>query len=317
MEGGVTMDSVNAVRTVHGTSPTAELEFTAAGPVAPRALGARRGDRKRGDEPRKHQDTSHEANAPAAPEPDLALAGGRRGFPRRGPGTSGAGGHHGTGGVVITSESRRGNGAAAPSRMTADEVTGAFGPDSVLRSMTGVGHAGIEQTTATGAQANRKRRPAAGGICATGRKRQGTREQGTKGSKRTGNREPGESVAGVSEVQSAELDGHVVLFEQAATKPGAQPQPAMHARAGKAVYEGTGEWLHLTLSPRVEDGGLELTADKVDVSAAVGRRLCARQREGDLDKSGRLRRGKAHRAPRQGRSRDRAMWLWAGRGRRT
>ena len=31
MEGGVTMDSVNAVRTVHGTSPTAELEFAAQG----------------------------------------------------------------------------------------------------------------------------------------------------------------------------------------------------------------------------------------------------------------------------------------------
>ncbi len=79
------------------------------------------------------------------------------------------------------------------------------------------------------------------------------------------------------------LDGHVVLFEQAAAKPGAQPQPALHARAGKAVYEGAGEWLHLTLSPRVEDGGLELTADKVDVSQAVGRCLCARQCEGNLD----------------------------------
>ena len=44
----------------------------------------------------------------------------------------------------------------------------------------------------------------------------------------------------------------------------------MHAWAGKAVYEGTGEWLHLTLSPRVEDGGMELTADKVDVSQQSG-----------------------------------------------
>ena len=44
----------------------------------------------------------------------------------------------------------------------------------------------------------------------------------------------------------------------------------MHAWAGKAVYEGVGEWLHLTLSPRVEDGGLELTADKVDVSQQSG-----------------------------------------------
>ena len=31
-----------------------------------------------------------------------------------------------------------------------------------------------------------------------------------------------------------------------------------------------GEWLHLTGSPRVEDGGLQLTADKVDVSQASG-----------------------------------------------
>src|SRR5208283_155530 len=51
---------------------------------------------------------------------------------------------------------------------------------------------------------------------------------------------------------------------------GAQPQPALRAWAGKAVYEGKGEWLHLTLSPRVEDGGLELTADKVDVSEQTG-----------------------------------------------
>jgi lipopolysaccharide export system protein LptA len=36
------------------------------------------------------------------------------------------------------------------------------------------------------------------------------------------------------------------------------------------VYEGVGEWLHLSLSPRVEDGGLELTADKVDVSQQSG-----------------------------------------------
>src|SRR5208337_4163646 len=36
--------------------------------------------------------------------------------------------------------------------------------------------------------------------------------------------------------------------------------------AGKAVYEGGGEWLHLTLNPRIVNGGLELTADKMDVS---------------------------------------------------
>jgi lipopolysaccharide export system protein LptA len=67
-------------------------------------------------------------------------------------------------------------------------------------------------------------------------------------------------------VETAELDGHVVLFQQPAAKPGAQPQPPVRATAGKAVYEGGGELLHLTGNPRVVNGGLELTADKVDLS---------------------------------------------------
>ena len=56
-------------------------------------------------------------------------------------------------------------------------------------------------------------------------------------------------------------------------KPGAQPQPPLRGTAGKAVYEGAGEWLHLTQwlgMPRIVNGGLELTADKVDVSRQSG-----------------------------------------------
>ncbi len=71
-------------------------------------------------------------------------------------------------------------------------------------------------------------------------------------------------------MESANLDGHVKLFQQPAAKPGGQPQPPLRATAGKAVYEGIGEWLHLTESPRVEDGGLQLTADTVDVSKESG-----------------------------------------------
>jgi lipopolysaccharide export system protein LptA len=44
----------------------------------------------------------------------------------------------------------------------------------------------------------------------------------------------------------------------------------MRATAGRAVYEGAGQWLHLTLGPRVEDGGLQMTADKIDVSQDSG-----------------------------------------------
>ncbi len=44
----------------------------------------------------------------------------------------------------------------------------------------------------------------------------------------------------------------------------------MRATAGQAVYEGTGEWLHLVQSPRVEDGAMEVSADKIDVSQQSG-----------------------------------------------
>ena len=53
LEGGVTMDSAgnspNGARTVHGTSPTAELDFGAKGELRTRAPGARRGDEERRD----------------------------------------------------------------------------------------------------------------------------------------------------------------------------------------------------------------------------------------------------------------------------
>ena len=59
---------------------------------------------------------------------------------------------HGTGNVVLTGETRRGTEPPVPSRLAADEVTGLFGPNSTLTSMTGIGHASIEETTATGAR---------------------------------------------------------------------------------------------------------------------------------------------------------------------
>ena len=260
MEGGVTMDSVNAVRTVHGTSPTAELEFTAEGQL-------RHAHLERGVAI-ENQETSQEPNAPTAP---LYLSRTWRSpvadveFRNASQGQVEPEAIRGTGGVLITSESWRGNEAAAPSKMTADEVTGAFGPDSALHSMTGVGHAGFEQTTATGT-----RQSASGDRLQAQFRERANREQGL-GNREQKTREQGSGApASATEVQSAELEGHVALFEQAAAKPGAQPQPALHAWAGKAVYEGAGEWLHLTLSPRVEDGSLELTADKVDVSQQSG-----------------------------------------------
>ena len=294
LEGGVKMDSVSENREprrqMHGTSPAAELEFTPQGQL-------RHAHLERGVEMHSEELSEHCRRSPLrvsrnwrSPVADVEFRDAGKGQVE--PATI-----HGTGGVVVTGESQRGNGAAVPSRLAADEVTGEFGPGSALTAMTGVGHASIEETTA-----REPGRPRA----ATGWRRILPAPAPGRG------KDAGRG--GAAQVQSAMLDGHVVLTQTPAAKPGAQPEPPLRATAGRAVYEGTGEWLHLTLSPRVEDGGLQLTADKVDVSQRIGRRICAWQREGDVD--GYRQAATAAGKPASG-TPARAAWLWAGRVRRT
>jgi lipopolysaccharide export system protein LptA len=249
-------------RTVHGTSPTAELDFSAQDQL--RHAHLERGVTMQSEATSLEAvgQTLRVSRTWRSPVADVDFrsvesAGKTQVEPET---------MHGTGGVVITSESRRGNAAAVPAKMTADEVTGTFGAGSALRTLVGTGHAEMEQNTATGARqtASGDRLEVSFAPPAAQNRDQGsgirdqrTGEQGNHG---------GAQTTGAPDVQTAELDGHVVLFQQPAAKPGAQPQPPLRATAGKAVYEGAGEWLHLTMNPRIVNGGLELTADKVDVS---------------------------------------------------
>jgi lipopolysaccharide export system protein LptA len=270
LEGGVVLDSkqeessAQEGRTVHGTSPTAELGFTVKGQL--RHMHLERGVSMVSEttSTRTTGQTLDVKRSWRSPVADVEF----RGVETAGKTQVEPETIHGTGGVVITSESRLGDAAAVPAKMTADEVTGTFGAGSVLRTMVGTGHAGMEQTTATGA-----RQTASGDRLevsfAEGRGQGGVQSQVSKS--RPG--APSSSgTNGAPDVETAELDGHVVLFEQPAAKPGAQPQLPLRATAGKAVYEGGGEWLHLTGNsgtgngPRIVNGGLELTADMVDVS---------------------------------------------------
>ncbi|MGA2906811.1 MAG: hypothetical protein ABSE36_03850 [Terracidiphilus sp.] len=275
MEGGVTMDSANDGRIVHGTSPTAELEFGAKGELKSAHL-------ERGVE-MKSEETSVEGAGQIAGDGalrvsrmwrspvvdlDFRVAKGAG----RGPADKGqleVESMRGSGGVTITSESQRGSARTTPSTMTADEVTGIFGAGSVLRAVRGVGHAEIDETTAAGARQT-----------ATGDRLEAEfdegRDQETKGARERGSLGAVRGslavvpAGGAGGLRVAELDENVVLFEQPLQKPGAQPQPPLRAMSGKAIYEGTREWLHLTMSPRVQDGGLELTADRMDVSRQSG-----------------------------------------------
>ena len=254
LEGGVRLDSVNENRQVHGSSPAMELAFTPRGELSLAHL-------ERGVE--IHSDQSNQAAANAQPgngattvrltrtwrSPVVDVA-----FHEAGHGKVEPASIHGTGGVVVTGESQRGKAAPVPSRMVADELTGEFGPNSALTAIFGAGHAGIEETTATGARQT-----------ASGDRLEAHFDAAPNAANSTRSGQGSET-----QIQSAILDGHVVLVQQSTPTPRAPQQLPMRATAGHALYEGTGEWLDLTQSPRVQDGGIELTSDKIDVSQQSG-----------------------------------------------
>ncbi len=236
LEGGVTIDEDNHGRQVHGTAPGMEMEFTSEGQL--RRAHLERGVEITTDERSGVGGTAVRTHrAWRSPVADVE-------FRNAGHGSVEPAAIHGSQGVVVSGENQRGSAPAAVSRLTASDVWGAFGADSVLTSMTGTGHASMEQTTAAGAH------------------------QTTSGDRLVAHFAAGQ--ANGSEIQSATVEGNVVLVQVPAEKPGTAVEPPMRATAGRAVYEETGEWLHLTESPRVEDGGLQMVADKLDLSQSSG-----------------------------------------------
>jgi len=259
LEGGVTMDSTRAAqdgagqRRMRGTAPTAELAFTEKGELhhAHMERGVEMHSEQLSDSASGQLRVTRTWRSPLA---DVD-------FRDNGHGQTEPATIHGVQGVVVTGESQRGKAAPVPSRLAADEVTGEFGPNSALKAMTGIGHASMGETnaagtvqTATGDRLDAHFYPASAKV----------QPETVPASVAAG----GKGEAG--QVQSALLDGHVVLTQTPAAKPGADVPAPLRAWAGRAQYEGAGGWLHLTVSPRVDDGGLQLTADKVDVSHESG-----------------------------------------------
>ncbi|HWG19921.1 MAG TPA: LptA/OstA family protein [Terracidiphilus sp.] len=242
MEGGVTMESSSPGRTTSGSAPTAQLAFTSRGEL--RHAHLERGVILHSEQ----QGTAHLVRDWRSPVADIEFRSAAHGQLQMAS-------VRGTGGVTITGQAQRPGGSVLPSRMSADQVTGEFGAHQELKRIVGVGHASLEQTTAAGAHqvTSGDRLEAmlapAGAAPSKGKSSQSDAAQ---------------------QIQSATVDGNVLLTQQQPAKPGETPPPAMTANAGHAVYEGAGEWLHLTGNPRVDDGGLQLTADKLDVSQSSG-----------------------------------------------
>jgi lipopolysaccharide export system protein LptA len=255
MEGGVTLDSVahtdRGDRASHGTAPTADLDFDSAGELRHTHLerGVELTSEERDQIQNEPQRTVRTWHSPVA---DVEFRDAANGQVE-------PAWLHGVDGVVINGVTQRGLGPELPSRLAADDVHIDFGPNSAMKTMTGVGHASIEQTTATG----------------THQSSSGDRldvrfnPPGQEAPSKSGTAPP-QAGHEAAQIESASLVGHVIMDQVPAAKPG-EPAPAtMHAVSGRADYEGAGEWMHLTESPRVNDGGLQLTAEKIDVSQVSG-----------------------------------------------
>lgn len=251
LEGGVTFGSEAGGRKVQGSSPAMDLVFGGDGTLRSAHLekGARIESEGQTESRKGWERTRREWTSPVA---DVT-------FRPTGRGQVELKSIHGTGGVVMTGETRRENGAAMPSRMRADEVTASFGADSALTGIVGVGNAEIDETTANGTL------------------------QTTRGDRLTAEFVPARSAqararrGGSEQIAQATVDGHVVLVEKpkAKSKSGEKDAAPMQARAERAVYDGASEWLHLLGSPRaghprVTDGALQVAAERIDVSQETG-----------------------------------------------
>jgi lipopolysaccharide export system protein LptA len=258
LEGGVQMESLEEAkrgigqRQMHGSAPTAELAFNEQGEL--RHVHFDHGVEMRSESvsssPEGPLRMSRTWKSPVA---DLDFR--NNGKSRIEPASI-----HGVQGVVVTGERQVGMSSGQPSRLSADELTGDFDPNSALRDLHGSGHTSFEETNAAGARQT-----------STGDRLE---VQLAPGGQNGGKNKKPAAQQSSEQIESGLLEGNVTMTQLPAPRPnapsGAEAPSPLRAWAGRAVYDGAGEWLHLTMNPRVEDGGLELTSDKIDVSHQSG-----------------------------------------------
>jgi lipopolysaccharide export system protein LptA len=178
---------------------------------------------------------------------------------------------HGYGGVVVTSETTA-DGVVTPSRLSADTVLAELAPGGALSSLSGTGHASFEERTAQGAhqtsssdQLDVRFNPVT---------------PASEDSSRTASAGKSKTADAASEIASVVQVGHVVLVQDPTPSGGAARSgqavsaPAnasgIRATANRADYDGQTQILHLTGTPRVRDGALDMTANRIDFARASG-----------------------------------------------
>ena len=285
LTGGTRLEMNEPNRQVQGTAPTAQLTFGALGELTQAHMeqgvvfnSQQQVTTAKGEEAQVRRTwNSRTADVAFAPVAATAAKPVTAGKPQ-------SGGHveprtiHGFGGVVVTSQTVTG-GVAMPSRLAADTLVAELAPGGAMSSMHGEGHASFDERNAAGVhQATSsdvldvhfvpvaKTAGSAGKPAAT-----------ASGGK-------SKEASGSSEISSLVEVGHVVMIQdpppasQTAHSPAASAQKTgssvapsgIHATSNRADYDGATEILHLTGSPRVHDGSMDMTANVVDFARASG-----------------------------------------------
>ncbi len=194
LQDGVTIDSNNKGRKIHGTSPTMDLAFASLGVL--RSVHLERGVQIVSDD-----DTSsahgplHTHRTWMSPVADIA-------FRNAGKGKVEPATIHGTGGVSVAATSQRGNASPVPEKLTADEVTGEFGTNGALKKLTGRGHTAIAETTASGTQETMS----------------GDALEAHLAPAANAQESNSTATGGEMQIETATVNGHVVLTEQPPAK---------------------------------------------------------------------------------------------------
>ncbi|HEY1894727.1 MAG TPA: LptA/OstA family protein [Terracidiphilus sp.] len=272
LEGGAALDSTGKGRQVSGSAPSADLVFASQGALQSAHL--ERGVTMHSEETTPlHEDKSGTRTVSRdwrSLMADLDFRPPQRADQKQVELSA----LHGSGGVVITGATRLDQGPVIPSRMAADEVTASFGAGQVLTSALGTGHAVLDQVTSSGTRQTTSGdrievnfAPASANRDLAG-KGPGAAKSHPGIAGETGGAE--NASGALAQIESATVDGNVVLVEEPPRGSDSEAHPPLRATAGHAVYEGGEERLHLTANPRVENGALQLTADKVDVLQVSG-----------------------------------------------
>ena len=162
---------------------------------------------------------------------------------------------HGNGGVRITSESTGSGASGGLSTLTADSVVAELASGSVLTSLAGTGHAVFEQRTADGSHQS----SSSDQLDATFATKTATRTAAEK-----------KSPDAESEIAAIVQVGHIILIQEGPPRTGRPAQSPIRATAGRAEYQGQGQILHLSGTPRIQNGALEMTANRIDFTRTTG-----------------------------------------------